>query len=171
MEQNTHQRIAKKIEVAANLGIVVVALLAAGFFAKSYFARSPEPRQTISIGSKLAIKGVDWGSRRATLVLALSTNCRFCTESAPFYRELTKEAKEKQVHTIAIFPQSVQDASAYLKNEGLEVDEIRQTPLSAIQVSGTPTLLLIDPTGTVQGVWIGKLLAEKEKDVRAKLAS
>ncbi len=171
MEQSTHKGIAKKIEVAANIGIVVVALLAAGFFVKSHFARPPEPRQTIPIGSKLEIKGVDWGAKRATLVLALSTNCRYCTESAPFYRELTKNAKDKQVRTIAIFPQPVQDASAYLKNEDMQVDEIRQTPLSAIQITGTPTLLLIDSKGTVQGVWIGKLPAEKEKDVLAKLTS
>jgi hypothetical protein len=70
-----------------------------------------------------------------------------------------------------VFPQAFQEAASYLKNENVEVDEIRQSPLSAIQVSGTPTLLLIDPKGTVQGAWMGKLPPKNEKDVLAKLGS
>jgi hypothetical protein len=171
MENTKHARIAKGIEVAANIGLVIVALLAVGFFVKGQFARSPEPHQVIPIGSKVEIQNVDWRKSRETVVLALSTTCHFCTESAPFYRELTKYAKDKHIRTIAVFPQSFQDAAAYLKNENVEVDEIRQSPLSAIQVSGTPTLLLIDLKGTVQGAWLGKLAAQSEKDVLAKLGS
>jgi len=171
MENTKHARIAKGIEVAANIGLVIVALLAVGFFVKGQFARSPKPHQVIPIGSKVEIQNVDWRKSRETVVLALSTTCHFCTESAPFYRELTKYAKDKHIRTIAVFPQPFQDAAAYLKNENVEVDEIRQSPLSAIQVSGTPTLLLIDLKGTVQGAWLGKLAAQSEKDVLAKLGS
>lgn len=171
MEHSRHTRVAKSIEVAANVGVVIVALLAVGLFVKGQLTRSTEPHQIIPIGSKFEIKNVDWGTSRATVVLALSTTCHFCTESAPFYRELTRYAKDKHIRTIAVFPQPFPDAAAYLKNENVEVDEIRQSPLSAIQVSGTPTLLLIDLKGTVQGAWLGKLAAHSEKDLIAKLGS
>src|SRR4029077_1050075 len=171
MEESKHTHIAKRIEVAANVGVVIVALLAIGLFVRGQFTRSTEPHQIIPIGSKFEIQNVDWGTSRGTVILALSTTCHFCTESAPFYRELTKYAKDRHIRTIGIFPQPFQDAATYLKNENVEVDEIRQSPLSAIQVSGTPTLLLIDPKGTVQGAWMGKLPAKNEKDVFAKLGS
>lgn len=171
MEYSKHARVAKSIEVAANIGLVVVALLAVGFFVKGQVTRSPEPHQIVPIGSKFEIKNVDWGMSRETVVLALSTTCHFCTESAPFYRELTRQAKNRHIRTIAVFPQPFQDAAAYLRDENVEVDEIRQSPLSAIQVTGTPTLLLIDLKGTVQGAWLGKLATQSEKDVLAKLGS
>ena len=60
MENTKHARIAKGIEVAANIGLVIVALLAVGFFVKGQFARSPEPHQIIPIGSKVEIQNVDW---------------------------------------------------------------------------------------------------------------
>ncbi len=171
VDNTKHTRVAKGIETAANIGIVIVALLAAVFMAKSHFASSVQPRQPIPIGSKIEVKDITWTASRATLVLALSTTCRFCTESAPFYRELTKYAKERNIRTIAILPQPLNEASTYLSNENVRVDEIRQNELSAVHVTGTPTLLLIDSKGTVQGSWIGKLPEQSEKDVLAKLGS
>ncbi|MBZ5522872.1 MAG: hypothetical protein LAP21_11600 [Acidobacteriia bacterium] len=44
-----------------------------------------------------------------------------------------------------------------LKGEGVAVDEIRQTPLNEIEVSGTPMSLLVDSGGVVRIVWVGKL--------------
>jgi hypothetical protein len=45
------------------------------------------------------------------------------------------------------------------------VDEVRQATLTEIEINGTPTLLLLDRSGRVKHVWLGKLPSEKESDV------
>jgi hypothetical protein len=46
---------------------------------------------------------------------------------------------------------------------------VRQAPLSAVGVSGTPTLLLIDGGGAIKESWVGKLPPDKETEVLSRL--
>jgi hypothetical protein len=46
---------------------------------------------------------------------------------------------------------------------------VKQATLSTIGVTGTPTLLLVDNTGTVANVWQGKLQPDQEGGVLAVL--
>jgi H+/gluconate symporter-like permease len=170
MLKNENNKIAKTLETAANIGIVVFVLAALGFLAKGHWLKSPEPKQ-ISVGEQFALKNTNWQASGGAVVLGISTTCHFCTESAPFYRELVKKCEAQHVHTIAVLPQSQEEAEAYLSGEGVVVDEIRQYPLSQLEISGTPTLLMIDARGTVKQVWLGKLQPNQEKDVMAKLGS
>lgn len=170
MADVNNERVAKRVELVANVGIVIVALLAATLFVRNYLGHQSKP-QSIAIGSKVKLKDVNWKANRKTLVLALSTNCHFCTESAPFYRQLVKAAEEQNVRTIAVFPQSPVEATSYLAAEAVKVDSVQQSPLPDIQVSGTPTVLLVNENGEVKAVWIGKLQAEREKDLLSRLGS
>jgi hypothetical protein len=78
---------------------------------------------------------------------------------------LVEECKRQHVRTIAVLPQPFPEAEAYLKGEGVTVDEVRQATLSELEINGTPTLLLLDRSGRVKHVWLGKLPSEKESDV------
>jgi thiol-disulfide isomerase/thioredoxin len=170
MADENKGRVAKKIELVANVGIVIVALLVGTLFVRNYLGQGSKP-QPIAVGSKFKLKDVNWKANGKTIVLALSTTCHFCTESAPFYRELVKKAEAHNVRTIAVFPQSPTEATTYLTAEEVKVGSIQQSLLPDIQVSGTPTVLLIDENGQVKAVWIGKLPAEREKDLLDKLGS
>jgi hypothetical protein len=161
---------AKKIELAANIGIVIVAILVVILFIRNYTQRQDNPQRTVALGSKFALKNVNWQATGRNLVFAISTTCHFCTESAPFYRKLVEQCKQQHVHTIAVLPQSPAEAQAYLSGEGVTVDEIRQSPLSDLDVSGTPTLVLVDHAGIVKDVWVGKLPSTKENEVVTTLS-
>ncbi|HEY7403659.1 MAG TPA: redoxin family protein [Candidatus Angelobacter sp.] len=156
---------AKKIEMAANIGIVITAALVVIFFVRNYTQRHNDPQRTVALGSKFALKNVDWQTGGKNLVFAVSTTCHYCTESAPFYRKLVEQCKQQHVHTVAVLPQTPAEAQAYLAGEGVTVDEIRQAPLSDLDIAGTPTLVLVDHTGIVKNVWVGKLPSAKEDDV------
>ncbi|HJX84503.1 MAG TPA: redoxin family protein [Candidatus Angelobacter sp.] len=169
MEEATHRRVASRIELAANIGTIVVVVLAIGVWAMSSRKHAPEPSR-ISVGTKFELKNVNWQANKKSMVLAVSTNCHFCTESAGFYRELAEYCHNHGVTTIAVLPQSPAEALAYLKNEGVGVDDLRQSSLPSIQITGTPTLLLIDANGVVRDVWIGKLQTNQEKQVLSKVA-
>jgi hypothetical protein len=170
MENITMAKTAKKVEVAANVGIVIVALLVVAFWAKGGLSRQAESRHNIPIGSKLSLKTVNWHANGKSMVLALSTTCHFCTESAGFYRELVRECQKQNVRTVAVLPQPVNEAKLYLANEGVAVDEVVQSPLPDIQVAGTPTLLMVDQGARVESVWYGKLPGDREKEVFSKLS-
>jgi hypothetical protein len=118
---------------------------------------------------KFDLADAGWQAHEKNIILALSTTCHFCTESAGFYRELVQSCKQQHVRTIAVLPQSTKDAELYLKNEGVVVDEIRQVTLPEVEINSTPTLLFVDSHGVVKNAWFGKLPKDKEKEVFTKL--
>src|SRR6185503_8682986 len=98
----------KRIELLSNIGIIVVAILLGIVLVNRYLLPpSPKPEAVegglIKPGTKLALPNVDWGKSDRTLLLMLSTNCRFCTESAPFYQRLALEkAKHRRGNILAV---------------------------------------------------------------------
>jgi hypothetical protein len=165
----------KKIEVAANLAIIAVAILLGVVLVRNYLMPKPQaPPQAaaapIPPGTKLSLPGVDWKANGRTLVMALSTGCHFCTESAPFYQRVAQErAKVGNIRLVAVFPEPVSEGQKYLNNLGVAVDEVKQAQLDSIGVIGTPTLIITDVQGTVAESWRGKLPSEKESDLLSHL--
>ena len=161
------KNIARTVEVIANVAIICVAI-SLGVVLISRTIRSS--RVTVSESGntarakdqKIQLPGVDWSRNQQTLVLAISSTCHFCTESAEFYRLISARAR---IHTVAVLPQGAEEARNYLTDLGVKVDEVLQVPLSSIDVSGTPTLMLISHDGTVIKTWIGKLPPVEEKEV------
>ncbi|HEU5415414.1 MAG TPA: hypothetical protein VFW31_16725 [Candidatus Angelobacter sp.] len=160
--------ITKKIEIATNIAIIMTALVIAASFVRNYEKKNDEPK-AIAAGETLRLKDLQWQSENKTLVLALSTNCHFCNESAEFYKRLVIECKRRKIQTVAIFPQPVIESTAHLQSLGIAVDQVRQVFLPQIRITGTPTLLLVDHFGTVDHVWIGKLTSKRENEVFVQL--
>lgn len=170
----------KKLEVLANIAIVVVAALLCVVLVRQYFfggrtqapAGPPGGPRQVAKGDKLTVPGVDWGKSERTLLMVLSSNCRFCTESAPFYRRLAEgNYRQKGVRMLAALPQEAAQGQGYLKELGVSVDEVLQVPVMAAGARGTPTLMLVNNEGVVQGVWVGKLPPEGEAEVLSQLES
>ena len=165
----------KRVELLANIAIIVVAILLGVVLIRRYVLPvSPQPDAVESMqikpGTKLSLPDVDWGRSERTLLLVLSTDCRFCTESAPFYQRLTQEqAKRGSLSLIAVLPQGEGEARKYLSDLGVRVDEIRRATPKDISVKGTPTLILVDRAGSVVESWVGKLPPEKEAEVLSRL--
>ncbi len=159
----------KRLEQLANVAIIVVALLLGGVLVKRYLlpqAESPQAQARLQPGTKLSVPGIEWDKNERTLLLVLSTTCHFCTESSPFYQRLAQEkAKKGGVGLVAVLPQSVDESQKYLNDLGVSVDDIKQVGLDAVQVRGTPTLIMADRTGTVVESWVGKLPSEAEVEV------
>lgn len=123
------------------------------------------------MGAQLNLPDIDWSHNGVNLVLALSTDCHYCRESAPFYRNLVGSGTGDTFHTLAIFPQSTLESREYLRLQGIVVQEVRQANLSSLGVTGTPTLILVDNSGRVKSEWIGKLSPEQEGQVYRNLGT
>jgi len=162
-----------KLESIANLATILVSLLLSIVLIKVFLLPQPSPVPTraqprAGMNIKQALPDVDWAKNKRTLVLAISTQCHFCTESAPFFQRIEKE-RAKDLKLVAVLPQPVDDGRNYLEGEGVHVDDVKQAALNTIGVNGTPTLLLVDGNGTVAQLWEGKLQPDQEGSVLAVL--
>lgn len=170
-------RLKSTIETTANLATIGAAVVVSFVLVKAYLLPSPTPRlpptgPTVAVGTNLhdRVTGVDWDRNGRTLVIAMSTRCHFCTDSAPFYRRLRKEAAG--IRVVAVFPETVSEAEHYLSSNGVHPDQVKQISLPALGIHGTPTMLLVDNKGSVQNVWVGKLETDQQNKVlRAVLSS
>lgn len=166
-------KFARTIELTTNIAIITVAVLLSIVLVKHYILPRVQPDvsaldspPTVPTGTKVSLQDVNWAANKRTLLMVLSDGCRFCTESADFYKKLVQErAKHNDVRIIAVLPQEVGTAQAYLNKLGVSVDEVRQSPLNVVGVRGTPTLILVDDKGLVTASWVGKLPVEKEFEV------
>ena len=187
---NTKSKFTRGVEIATNLSIILVALIGATVLVKNYLLRSPAsiptdgPRAAENRnpggkrelpsgpaeGTQLTVPGINWSDSDETVVLALSDKCKYCTDSAPFYKQLAAEtAKRKGVRVVAVFPQEESAGKKYLTDLGINVGVVKQATLDSIGVRGTPTLLIVDNTGKVKQSWVGRLNEDRETQVFSRL--
>jgi hypothetical protein len=165
----------KKIELLANIAIIIAAVLLVALAINKFFLspkRAPldQVAAHLKAGDKVTLPGFDWTRSERTLVMALSVNCHYCTESAPFYQQLTAEvSKHPNTHLLSVLPQTTEAGRKYLSELGITIEDVRQVPLNAVGVAGTPTLILVDKEGTVKRVWVGKLPESAQSEVISQL--
>lgn len=164
-------KITKKIEMVANVAIILAASAILVVLVRSYFLERKIPDSPeIAIGTTISIPNVDISKKHQTLILALKKGCKYCTESATFYQRLFKEIEERgKTQLVIVSPNEQQDAKSYLAGLGLNPSLIVQVSLNSIQVKGTPTLLLVDNKGNLTSQWVGKLSPNSEAEVLAKM--
>lgn len=165
----------KRIELLANISIILVAILLGFVFVKRYVLSSPdanraETRNDIKPGTKISLPGFDWSGSNKHLVLVLQKDCHFCSESAPFYQRLVQETVgHNDIHLIVALPQGVNEGRQYLNDLGVHINDVKQVSPPSLGVRVTPTLLLVDKTGLVTDVWVGRLPADREAAVLNRL--
>lgn len=170
-------KVIRKLEFATNLLIVIVTIATAGVLVRRFVFPPPAPRVELpgikapTIGNKVSLDGWDWSRSSRNVLLVLQKDCRFCTDSAAFYRNLIKQTEGKDVKVVAVLPQSDEEAKKYLNDLNITGIEIKHSQLSPLQVGGTPTIVVADNSGTITDVWLGRLPPEKENEVIAKLTS
>lgn len=168
----------KKTEFVANAAIIIAALLLSTALVKNTFlsthnhgetgAQPTNTNDTI-VGKNLVIPGVDLAQSDKTLIFALQPSCRFCTDSAPFYKRIAETNAVSKAQLVAVSPQSIGDTKAYLELLGVPIERIAQIKLNTIGVSGTPSLLLVNKSGSVTKAWVGRLSGVQEEEVLSSL--
>jgi hypothetical protein len=157
----------RKLEILTNVAIVACCALLAATLVR-YFWVTPSPSRNIRpnqirAGDIVSLPGVDWSMNHKTLLLVLQTNCHFCTDSAPFYKRLSETlATRSGLQMMAVFPQPIEVSSQYLSQLEVPIRKVMQVSFADLKVAGTPTVLLVGPSGRVERVWFGKLSKQDE---------
>lgn len=157
----------KALTALANIALLVVCGIAGVIFYRNFTASAHHKAQ---LNAPLALVGrafpedARFHSGSKYVVVVMSVGCHFCTESAPFYRDLQHTASEDRVQIYAALPDDLADSRRYL--DGIQVPiPVSQIDLRELRVVGTPTLFVVDRSGVVKRVWVGKLSADQQKEV------
>lgn len=166
------------LDKIANASVIVAAVVVTAVatlqLTREYRARSTSSssssRAAVLIGKQVQLPHVNFAESTATVVLALSSSCHYCTNSLPFYRELVRfqEASArngKRIHVIAAMPQPETEGNRYMKANNLSVGRVVSTDLKTLGVSATPSLLVVNARGVVEAAWVGMLTADKQSAV------
>jgi len=121
----------KKVEALANVAVIITSVVLCSLLAKNYLfspskqsataetiapksaSPSGQQRHPIQPGTKVSLPGINWNTSNRTLILAISSTCHFCSESAPFYQELERQ-RTNGVRLVAVLPQPVNEGKNYL---------------------------------------------------------
>ena len=169
------ERWTKYVEVSSNVAVLVVAMVLLGtVISTRWWPRPLNPKfeEGLQKGQALApLPSTDYSAAPQTLILVLSSKCNYCTESLPFYNRLVEEHQRagKVTQIIAVFPNPRDEVDRYIGQNQLAVKSIPALNYSSLNVTGTPTLILVDSTGRVADFWVGKLSREDEQQVTEAL--
>jgi hypothetical protein len=123
------------------------------------------PLKNVTVGDHVVLPGYSWTTSKFTLLLGLHVDCVHCEADMPFYRRLfsLERTGGTKVHIIAAYPdprdQVTEDILRYLG----KVPFWPSVSSDALRIRATPTLLMIDQTGTVRHVWVGELSEAQEE--------
>lgn len=159
----------KKLDVLANLAIIVTCLVAVGVMLHKVGVLPTErfvsdrPQTGDSLPALWKVKG---GNTAPAVVAVLRSTCGFCTESMPLYRELSRIRP-----FIVVSNESPETISKYLGSHGVRASRIVTVPASSMAVPGTPTLFVVDREGRIVIREVGRLSDTKSRALVARVAS
>ncbi len=162
-----------KVEVAANVIVILLAVVIGSVFLKGRFASPGLGPNEVKAGDQLpGLHAYNWKAHERTLVLALRNGCHYCEASMPFYRSLAKLERSNQLgaHLVAVFPDDPAVVRQVLETQQLMIEALPAFELSQVRVQATPTLMLVDEQGRVSKVWMGELPAAEEAEVIAAIS-
>lgn len=152
------------VEIMANVAIIVAAtVILVNFLLAKLSSRRGFPAP--SIGSSISLPDINWDKNGQTLIMVLQEGCKYCEESAPFYRRLLDLRSGEQPRIVAVIPGDRENSIRYLSERSVHADIVINSSLEAIKVGLTPTLLLVDHSGHITRVWVGKLGEKQEQEV------
>ncbi|HET8926001.1 MAG TPA: hypothetical protein VFN26_23655 [Candidatus Acidoferrum sp.] len=157
-----------KVEVAANIVVIVLAVVIGSVFLKDRFATPGAAPNEVKAGDQLpGLSAYNWKAHERTLLLALRSGCHFCEASMPFYRKLAQLEQSNQigVHLVAVFPDDPAVVHQVVETQQLTLEVLPRFELGQVKVQATPTLILVDEQGRVSKVWMGELPAAEEAEV------
>lgn len=103
-----------------------------------------------------------------TLLITVSSTCRFCTASMGFYRRLTTASRAAGTRVLFLSREPVDVVRRYVSEHGLTTADVVALP-AALDVPSTPSLLWVAPGQTKAPEWVGQLSARQEQAVLAAL--
>lgn len=163
------EKLRTRLEIATNSTLLIVSVLLIGMILRGLWVRGDtSPAAGLKEGQVFArADRVQPQGHARVLVLALSTQCRYCAESAGFYRRLLEStASDSKVEVVGVFSNPSDEVHKTLANWKLNLKRVvSDIDFREAGIPATPTLLLLQPSGRIEKVWVGALHRGQEDEV------
>jgi hypothetical protein len=158
-----------KLETTTHVFLIGLCCLAGGLLIEQRFFPAPEAEMVSArnlVGREVKLPGADWQAAPFSVLLQISSTCRFCNESMPFYKQLitARQAKAAKVPLIVASGDAVAVMRKYLEDRQVIVDKVLHSRLESLG-TGTPTVYIVDSKGLVRRAFIGELDSSGEKEL------
>jgi hypothetical protein len=156
----------KKLEIAVNITLAVAAVVVVALLIERRVAEAREDtaRAGYAVGDELPQTFVNPGKR--TVLLFVSSTCQYCSASMPFYGRLLDEQRQRDhFDVIAVGFEPEEQLRGYFDNHRVAIRGIRRATPGELKFRSTPTLLVTNASGIVEGAWVGRLAPEREQAV------
>ncbi|HTX33830.1 MAG TPA: hypothetical protein VME43_02380 [Bryobacteraceae bacterium] len=163
-----------RLEWASHIAVIAVCILAGTMLVDRWLSlpKGADPAEALLVGKHVSVEG-PWDKSRLTVLVAMTTHCRFCLASMPLYQRLSQMsggAKSGWALMIAS-PEPAEDVRRFLSGEHIAAAGVIHTDLRSLGVTGTPTLLIIDSKGVIGRVFVGRLSDARERQLLRLLKS
>ena len=152
--------------------IVFIAIWTAWqFFASPRRSASINRLPPIQLKSTLTLPGIDWSRAPRHIVLAMTLSCKFCQSSADLYKRLSEwVSAHPEFSFIVVAPESESGLKQWMMAKGvLNYSHVKEN----FHLRGfryTPTIVLVDQSGAVTDMVVGKMSADEEDELFNRLA-
>lgn len=161
-----------RIEKASHISVIVVSVAAfvclIPTLRSSLFPSNYRLATAGMVGQKLELPGAQLSHVGATVLIALSSRCRFCIASLPFYKELSSIAggSEGRVSLlVASTTSNLEEVTALLQEYHVQPARILPSSFRSLHISGTPTVYVLDGSGTIQWAHAGRMDDARQKEL------
>jgi hypothetical protein len=158
-----------RLETVTHVFLIGVCCLAGGLLIEQRFFSQPAEDSAAApnlVGRAVNLPGADWQAAPISVLLQISSTCHFCNESMPFYKQLVaaRQSAAAKVPVIVASRDAVAVMRKHLEDQQVAVDKVLHSRLEDLPPV-TPTVYVVDSTGTVKRVFVGKLDASSEKEL------
>jgi thioredoxin-related protein len=160
-----------KLEALSNIAVIVAAVALCVVLVRNQWPSAQPGSPAALEGSTINIASLISAPAKRNLVMVLSQTCHFCEKEMPFYRSLGELDLAGKASLVVVFPPNEPEPAKFLAARSVRADHVVNSPLSGLQIPGTPTLLLVDAKGKVERAWVGALPPDKHKEVLESLQS
>lgn len=160
-----------KLEKVTQFVLITVCLVSLGVLVKNgLFAAAADPPGMDQLENRLIGRSEPtlpvslWKGSQRSVVVLLSSDCHFCSESMPLYQKLSSMRKQGGGFSLlAVGREEPNTLRDYLIQNKIGVDGIVQAPAGFATVKFTPAVFVVDSRGAVQEAFLGKLNSAHEK--------
>jgi len=166
-----------RLEKFTNVAIIAMCVMTSAFLVRVSFFK-PEPRAQEAPYEKgeiiPSVQGVDYSHSKGTVILVVSSNCHFCTESMAFYQALGKHARAEnnsRFRLVVAGLQSERTLAEYVSRYGVDYSAVVTLNPEKVKFTATPLLVLVNAGGRVIRSYQGKMTAKQQSQLESDLDS
>jgi len=134
--------------------------------------RAPQPHSPAYSANEALNKPlpVSLGSRERALLVVVSTRCRYCLQSLPFYRSL-QGVDPGRTKLVVVGTESKEALQQFAREGNLGSYAVESVPGGYFKTAFTPLMILVDSRGRVLRSWAGALDERMQQEVVRILSS